>query len=217
MNSVSDLLSIEKYRPTAHGNRWVAIIIGLLIAGSVWAQAPFVNAGVVKSLRGEVKFNGERLSVGQGIPAEGGTINVGASSSMKIGVHRWGSEISFGPDTTAEIVFNGPPNAQFLFLKRGLVQWTTVKTKRVPLGSEMVRTPTAVVQMNGGNFSVRYSSSGESEIAVFSGEVRFESKEEKSGAVLTKGQRAGVGGKYGSKVSSPVKFSADDSVKMQVD
>ncbi len=193
----------------------LVVLALLLFSLNLCAQESVIDAAVVKSLQGDVKFNGNRLSTGQGISASGGTLTTGQNSSVKIGIHRWGSEISLGPNSNAEIVFSGPPNAQYLFLKEGLAEWNTTKTKRVPAGGEMVRTPTATARVSGGSFSLQYSNSGESEIAVFDGGVVFSSKLENSRALVSKNQQSRVGGKFGQKVSNPAPLSPD-AAKMQV-
>jgi len=175
-------------------------VLSLLLSSmSVMAANDFI----VARLKGKVTFNGVPLKLNQKI-SKGGTLQSSDKSFVSIKSLEFGSNIFLSANSSLKI--NDVKDKVPLSLVEGAVRWVTTKdktkTKTKRVGG--IKTKNAVFGVRGTNFAIIYGKLlGESEIVCFDGKVNFTNqKNRKNTKLITKGQWGGLGGRFGSVITT---------------
>ncbi|WP_127716125.1 FecR domain-containing protein [Halobacteriovorax sp. HLS] len=152
----------------------------------------------VSKLRGDVFFNGKKLSISDEITTNG-VLKTGKKSFVKITIKDWNSSIVLGPKGVMEVDLSSKEvKKKYTFLS-GTCRWVTALNKKA---KGAVFTKNASVGVRGTDYILKVTKLlGESEIVVIDGEVEFKNINNPSDtAIVGKGQWGGLGGRYGSTI-----------------
>jgi hypothetical protein len=159
------------------------------------------NTATVIKLKGNVLFNGEKLSIGD-VLTKNGLLEVKQKSYLKIKVEQYQSELTFAPGAQLKLSFKKESKKSPYTLLSGTMRWLTTGAKAKRKG--VIKTKSAVFGVRGTDFLIIANPLlNESEIVCFDGEVVFVNKENTSDRKsILKNQWGGLGGRFGSSIGA---------------
>lgn len=174
----------------------VLIIFSFFLCLNLWA----LPTATVKTLKGEVKFNGKVIKKSDVIK-ENGLIKTDPRSFVKIEITDWGTAIVIGPNSSMKLDLSAPDVEKKYEFLSGICRWKSLVTKSSEKKGKIF-TKEVSVGVRGTDFLLtRNQHLNESEIIVFDGLVLFQNLADmKDSAEIKKGQWGGVGGRYGEKI-----------------
>lgn len=174
----------------------ILMMTTLFFSLSSWAL-PTAN---VKTLKGEVKFNGAKVKLND-IIKESGLIKTDPRSFVKIEVPDWGTAIVIGPNSEMKLDLSGAEVEKKYEFMSGICRWKSLVTKTSEKKGKIF-TKEVSVGVRGTDFLLtRNEHLNESEIIVFDGLVLFQNlTDANDSSEIKKGQWGGVGGRYGEKI-----------------
>ncbi len=181
--------------------KFILMMICLLSVSLTWAK----GSAKVVLLIGEASFAGKALTKTSSLQGTG-EIVVGNKSYLKLLLSESQTVIALGANTTSRLNISAPAEKQELNLVKGIARWVTGNKKG--LG---IKTSNATMGVRGTDFYTSYHPLlGETEIVCFEGSVEFTNTNNSTDSkLIKKNQWGGIGGRFGTKVSSILDLSPE--------
>lgn len=161
----------------------------------------------ISKMRGDVFYNGEKLSKSSVIE-KSGLLTTGRSSFVKIFIKDWNSSIILGPKGEMKIDLSSKKVKKKYSFLRGSCRWITTKGKKA---KGAVFTNNAALGVRGTDYILKVTKLlGETEIVVIDGKVEFKNTGNPDDvALISKGQWGGLGGRYGKTIGEVLDLPAN--------
>ncbi len=166
---------------------------------------------LVQRIVGTVTLDGKLLKT-RDIIDKPGMLVTGVKSLIQFQVPKWNNQISIGP--SSQMMLNFTADKKYT-LEEGTCRWKSALTAAASEWSEgkakaKIHTKYVAFGIRGTDFLLkvkRFSLFNETEIIMFEGSVSMENIDDPTNSVIvSKGQWAGLGGRYGKKINPPLEL-----------
>lgn len=173
--------------------------VSFLLSISLFAKPE----ALVDKLKGDVQFNGKKLSMND-VVSEDGVLKVGPRSFVRVLVKKWNNTIVLGPNSEMSFKFSDAKSKKFYTFEKGTCRWKTL-LKSNGKGKGMVFTKTVSMGVRGTDYLLTVNPDlGESEIVVLEGKVEMTDLAKKKFILISEGQWGGLGGRFGQELKGPI-------------